>query len=166
MAHSLIIGMTESGKTTLAKQLAKVLASRGESIIVLDPLNSPDWSAGFQTADADKFLEVFWANRSCHAFIDEAGDVVGQYDDLMRRTATKGRHWGHSCYYIAQRGQLLNTTVRAQCRHLFLFAMPLDDCKALAKDFNKPELLQANSLAQGEYFHVTRFGAVERGKLF
>lgn len=165
MSHSLIVGMSESGKTTLGKRLSHTLHSAGESVIVLDPMNDPGWSAGFKTADPEQFLHVFWASQSCHAFIDEAGDVVGKYDELMRQTATKGRHWGHSCYYITQRGAMLSVTVRAQCRHLFLFTSPIDDCKALSKDFNKPELLQASTLPQFEFFHVSRYGPLQRGKV-
>jgi hypothetical protein len=165
MAHSLIVGMTESGKTTLARDLSKILTDAGEPVIVLDPMNDPRWSCGFRTHDSEKFLEVFWSSRGCHAFIDEAGDMVGKYDELMRQTATKGRHWGHSCYYLSQRGAMLSVTVRAQCRHLFLFTSPLDDCKALAKDFNQPELLKANDLPQGHFYHAARFAPLQRGKL-
>lgn len=166
MAHSLILGQTESGKTTLAKQLSHVYKGGSQSVIVLDPMNDPGWAADFRTSDPAKFLEVFWANQKCHAFIDEAGKMVGRFDDLMEETATQGRHWGHACYFISQRGAQINPTVRAQCRHIFLFNMHLDDCKVIAKDFNKPELLTANTLPQGEFFHATRFGACERGKVF
>lgn len=43
MAHVLFIGMTQSGKTTLAKRLAHEYVSRGISVIILDPLNDPGW---------------------------------------------------------------------------------------------------------------------------
>jgi DNA helicase HerA-like ATPase len=59
MAHSLILGMTESGKTTLAKRLAQHYKSRGIGVIVLDPLND-DWPCDFKTADPDEFLRVYW----------------------------------------------------------------------------------------------------------
>lgn len=166
MAHSLILGQTESGKTTLARELSRILHESGEPVIVLDPLNDPRWHGQFRTADVEQFLRVFWASRGCYAFIDESGDVVGQYDDTMRETATRGRHWGHSCFYISQRGATLNTTVRAQCRHLFLFTSAVDDCKVLAREFNQPELLTANNLPQGHYFHAARFAPLKRGKLW
>jgi energy-coupling factor transporter ATP-binding protein EcfA2 len=166
MAHSLILGQTESGKTTLAKRLSKILHESGEPVIVLDPLNDPGWFAGYKTSDPEQFLQAFWKSRGCHAFIDEAGDMVGRFDDTMRKTATRGRHWGHSCYYLSQRGAMVDTTVRAQCRHLFLFTSSIDDCKILAKEFNKPELLQAVDLPQGHYFHAARFQPLQRGKLW
>lgn len=166
MAHSLILGQTESGKTTLAKRLSKQFTAAGKNVLVLDPMNDPEWTAAFRTSDNAKFLEVFWANRSCYVFIDESGDAVGRYDELMQQTATKGRHWGHSCFYLSQRGAQLNATVRAQCRHLFLFTSSVADCKILANEYNSPDLLTATALPQGHYMHKARFGPVERGKLW
>lgn len=166
MAHSLVLGMTESGKTSLAKRIAADLHAKGEPVIVLDPLNDPEWKCGFRSSDSDEFLRVFWASRQCFAFIDEGADVVGRYDDAMRQTATRGRHWGHSCFYISQRGASINTTVRAQCRRLFLFCSASEDCKILAREFNRPELLEATNFPQGHYFYVQRFGPCVRGKLW
>lgn len=181
--------MTESGKTTLAKRLAKSYYQRGRGVIVLDPMGDPEWSPidrdglpfdqiqqqmaklrnegrFFQTADPDEFLRVFWDSQSCMVFIDEAGDAVGRYDTAMQQTATKGRHWGHSVHYLSQRGAQLARTVRDQCSHLFLFTTAKKDALLHADEWNQPELVQASLLPQGEYFHVTRFGELQRGYLF
>lgn len=174
MPHSLILGMTESGKTTLAKRVCQAYLRRGINAVVLDPLGDPEWrgdlqlpeGALFQTSDADEFLEVFWSNTECAAFIDEAGDEVGRYNTVMQQTATRGRHWGHNVHYVSQRGTLLAQTVRDQCSHLFLFATSLKDCKTHADEWNKPQLLEAATFPAGEYFHVTRFGVCERGNIF
>jgi len=157
--------MTESGKTTLAKQLAQTYKRKGLGVIVLDPLNTT-WECDFQTTDPDEFLNVYWNSRQCMAFIDESGDAVGRFDTAMIKTATRGRHWGHSNHYITQRGAMLARTVRDQCSHLFLFCTALEDCKIHAKEWNKPEMLNAGQFAQGEYFHTTRFGDLTKSKLF
>jgi hypothetical protein len=166
MAHSLILGMTESGKTSLAKQLARGYKERGIGVLVLDPMNDPEWACDYKTDDVDEFLSVYWNSRRCAAFIDEAGEAVGQYDTAMHRTATKGRHWGHANHYISQRGTMIACTVRDQCSHLFLFATALKDSKIHAAEWNADILKSANALKQGEYYHSTRFGAVEKIKLF
>ncbi len=166
MAHSLILGMTESGKTSLAKQLAASYKARGIGVIVLDPMHDPGWNADFQTDNQSEFMEVFFNSRRCMVFIDEAGESVGQYDKLMTKTATKGRHWGHCVHYISQRGAMINKTVRDQCRHLFLFASSLDDSKIYAREFNKPELTEATTFGPGEFFQAGRFVPTERHKLF
>lgn len=166
MSHSLIFGMTESGKTTLAKQLAAQFKAQGVGVLVLDPINDPGWQCDFRTADNEQFLQYFWNSRRCAVFIDESGEAVGKYDSLMIKTATRGRHWGHSLFYISQRGAQIAKTVRDQCRHLFLFTVSVADSKILANEFNQPELLEANKLLQGHYFHASRFGQLERGKLW
>lgn len=166
MAHSLILGMTESGKSTLAKKLAAYYKSKGFGVLVLDPLNDPGWPCDFKTDDGSEFLKVFWDSRRCFVFIDESGDSVGRYNAEMTRTATKGRHWGHACHYITQRGTQLATTVRDQCSHLFLFCSSLNDSKTHADEWNQQQIREACNLKQGEYFHATRFGELHRGNVF
>ena len=166
MAHSLILGMTESGKTTLAKRLAAGYKVKGIPVLVLDPLSDPDWECDFITDDVDEFLKVFWASRQCMVFIDEAGEAVGQYDKVMQQTATKGRHWGHSVHYISQRGAMIARTVRDQCSNLMLFTTALQDAKIHSNEWNKEGLKTANSLQKGEYFHATRFGESQKYSLF
>lgn len=166
MSHSLIFGMTESGKTTLAKKLAARYKYNEVPVIVLDSLNDPGWECDYQTTDPDEFLRVFWSSKRCACFIDEAGDAVGRYNTVMQRTATRGRHWGHAVHYISQRGVQIAPTVRDQCGHIFLLTSSLDDGKVHASEWNKPELKTCNSLAKGNFFHCTRFDPVERGSLF
>lgn len=160
MAHVLILGMTESGKTTLAKKLAARYRAQGQTVLVLDPLRDPSWPCDFITSDQDHFLEVFWANKSCMAFLDEGGESVGRYDRAMQKTATRGRHPGHSCHYIAQEATQLAPIVRGQCRHLFLFCSPVDSGKVLAREFNRPELLECSTLLVGEYIHAVKMGSI------
>lgn len=172
VAHSLILGMTESGKTTLSKRMSATYKKNEYGILVLDPMCDPGWSADFQTADPDEFLKVFWDSRGCMVFIDESGDMVGRYDQAMQQTATKGRHWGHSVHFLSQRGAQINRTVRDQCSNLFLFNTAKKDAELHAHEWNQPELENANVLPKGEYYHVVRFdkdgkaGAMKRGKLF
>jgi hypothetical protein len=158
--------MTESGKTTLAKRLAARYKYNEVPVIVLDSLNDPEWNADFQTTDPDEFLRVFWSSRRCACFIDEAGDAVGRYNTVMQRTATRGRHWGHSVHYISQRGVQIAPTVRDQCGHIFLLTTSVADGKVHANEWNQPDLLKCNTLGKGNYFHCTRFGKLERGSLF
>lgn len=135
-------------------------------VLVLDPLNDPGWHADYRTANTDLFLEAFWSNQQCQVFIDESAKMVGRYDSLMEETATQGRHFGHSVFFLSQRGSQISTTVRAQCRYLFLFTSAKEDCKTLASEFNKPDLLKANNLPQGHYYETSRFGGIESKRLW
>lgn len=150
--------MTESGKTTKARQLAANYRRQGIGVIVLDPLRDPAWQADFITDDQEEFLDVFWRSRSCAAFLDEGGESVGRYDLAMQKTATRGRHCGHSCHYIAQKATQLAPIVRDQCSYLYLYTSGLTSCKMLAEEFNKPELLNATQLQRYSYFFASRFG--------
>lgn len=166
MGHGLILGQTESGKTTLAKRMAQDLKSKQVGILVLDPIKDPAWNADFITDDPHEFLNVFWESRSCVVFIDEAGENVGNFDEEMKKTATRGRHWGHSCFYIAQRGTLIARTVRDQCSVMYLFNSGREDCKVHAQEWNCDELMSANLLQKGEFYHVTRFSGAKKCRLF
>lgn len=166
MAHSLIFGQTESGKTTLGKRMSAEFKAKGIGVLVLDPLNDPGWSADFKTSDAAQFLDVYWRSKSCMCFIDESADVVGRYDAMMIQTATRGRHWGHCNFYLSQRGALISRTVRDQCSNLFLFKVSQDDSKLLAKEFCSPELMNASALQRGEYYYVSRFNETQKRSLW
>jgi len=166
MPHAIILGMTESGKTTLAKRLATQYKKNDIGVIVCDPLNDPGWDADYQTTDSVEFLRVVRGSRSCAVFIDESGEVVGKYNDDMFWLATRGRHYGHNCHFITQRGAQLAKTVRDQAGRLYLFNCSLDDAKILSNEWNRPELKEANTLRQGEFFSVSRFGPIEKHKLF
>lgn len=158
--------MTESGKTTLAKNLAKQYAKKGIRVLVYDPLNDPSWVADYRTHDFNEFLQEYWSSRQCAVFIDEAGELALSNANELLKTATRGRHWGHKNHYISQRGALLPRTLRDQCTHLFMFAQGVEDAKLYATEYNSPELRNANTLLKGEYFHTTRFTPAKRGKLF
>ena len=166
MAHGLILGMVESGKTTLAKRIAANLKARGRGVIVLDPLTDPEWKADLVFTDLMEFLDIAKRSRSCFLFIDEAGVNCGQWDTESLWLATQSRHWGHSAFFISQRAQQISKTIREQCRFLYLFACSRSDSKILADEWNRPELEQANTLNQGEYYYAPRFGDIKRFRLF
>lgn len=149
----------------MAKKLCRLSNQKGRGTLVLDPLHG-EWQADIKTADVEEFLQAFWASKCCDVFIDEAGDAIGQYDRAMIQTATKGRHWGHNVHFVTQRGAQLSPTVRTQCRNLFLFNMAREDCEILAREWNKPELIEAALLPQGQCFMATRFGQVKRLNAF
>jgi hypothetical protein len=166
MGHVSILGMTESGKTSLAKRMAAQYQTRGVKVIILDPLHDPGWPADFRTADAARFLQTVKSSRSCAVFIDESGDFVGRYDAEMTWLGTRARHYGHNCHFISQRAQLISTTVRNQCSYLACFNLSSSDGKLLADEWNRAELKNCNTLKKGEYYWCGRFGDIEKRRLW
>jgi hypothetical protein len=129
-------------------------------------MSDPEWNADFQTGDLTAFLTMARESRSCFLFVDEAGMNCGQWDKDSLWLGTQSRHWGHSCFFITQRAQMLSPTIRGQCRFLYLFNCSKTDSKLLSDEWNKPELESANSLKQGEYLYCSKFSEVQRYQLF
>lgn len=152
--HCLIIGRTLSGKTTFAKKKAHSLQKQGYSTIVLDPFLDPEWNADFITSNSAQFLQTVWASRKCAVFVDEGGDTIGKYSDVMNQLATRGRQWGHKCFFISQRSKQLSTTLRAQCSELAIFKQSLKDTKDLADEYVEPMINEAHMLTKGEFIYV------------
>lgn len=162
MAHGMILGMTESGKTTLGKWMATRYKEQGRKILVLDPLLDSGWPADFITNDQAEFLRVLFSpeTRGCCAFMDEGGLTVGRYNQAMQVTATMGRHWGHSCHYLAQEATQLAPIIRAQSSFVYAFCMATRHGKLLAEEFNAPPLERCSELRRFQYIHASRFGDV------
>lgn len=164
MAHMLICGMTESGKSTLACQLSWKYREAGVNVIVLDPMLDSRWTADILTADKEYFLRIVKdpKTRGCAIFVDESGEMIGHYHDEMFFLATRGRHAGHNCHFISQRPKQLAPTVRDQCSFLACFNVALPDAIEMSNNFNRPELRGANTLKKGEYFFCGRFADFEK----
>lgn len=148
------MGRTLSGKTTFAKKKAHSLQKAGYKTLVLDPFLDPEWKADFITTDPTAFLQAVWESRQCALFIDEGGQMIGKYDTIMEELATKGRHWGHKCFFISQRSKQLSTTLRAQCSELAIFKQSLKDTKDLADEYVEPMINEAHSLEKGGFIYV------------
>lgn len=155
MAHVLILGITWTGKTTLAFTLARMYKQKGTPRIILDPDMRKEWEIekdiDFITDDPEKFLAVCKANKSCALFIDESGQTIGRYSGEMQWVATNSRKWGHKAHFITQRATQLDPTVRCQCTSIFLFKQSLDDAKILSREFVADDLKESCNLQKGEY---------------
>lgn len=166
MPHVLIAGITESGKSTLARALAEQYAAADIGVIVLDPIADPRWVAQYRTDDNAAFLTSAKNSWQCALFIDEAGAAIGRYNDEMFWCATQARHMAHRSHFITQRPAQLAKTVRDQCTRLCLFAVSMSDAKILADEWNKPEIKNAPELSPGQFYDVPRFGRAVLRSIF
>lgn len=156
--HTLVVGITESGKTTLCKKLAAAHVKEGFAVLALSAIYD-DWPTGVLLFDdQEKFLQIFWASKRCMVFIDEGKKMMGRYNEAMEETTTRGRHWGHSVYVCGQSAIQINPTVRGQCSQLFCFAQGTKAAETLAEEWRCEELNNAPDLMQGEFYKVLRFG--------
>lgn len=160
--HAMIIGMTESGKSTLGKILAKELKASGKTVAVLDPLCDPDFTSDFCTDDIEEMREWLESNRSAYVFVDESGQFFNEGNDLSNAwLATRSRHFGHSVFFLAQRAVQIPKTMRDQCGRLYLFTSSVNDGKIHAEEWNKPECLQCHTLPKLHFMQVSRFDPVK-----
>lgn len=148
------MGRTLSGKTTFAKKKLKSLKKLGYKSIVLDPFLDPEWEADFITSDPDVFLDMVWQSRRCAVFVDEGGQTIGRFSPVMEQLATRGRHWGHKCFFIVQRAKQISVNIRAQCPDLVVFKQALEDTKDLAAEYVEPMIREAHLLDHGEFIYV------------
>lgn len=167
MSHTLIIGITDSGKTTLAQRLAFVYKSKSVPVLVLDPFKSDNWHADYITDNPEEFLTIISQLRNCAIFIDEAGDMIGRWGGVMNQTATKSRHYGHNAHFIVQRAKMLDISVRTMCVNIFCFKSSLYDTKELANEFVADNLTLAHTLKKGQFLcKIGIDGAVKQSKIF
>lgn len=166
--HTLIIGQTESGKTTLAILIAKGLIERKKNVVVLDPMKNGNWPEGVIHIDEiGQLMTYLKSHQSCYVFIDESGMVVDRYEVEHQWLATTSRHYGHSVYFIAQRAQMLHPTVRDQCQCVYAFLISPKDSDILADRFIKMEkhVRKACYLNKGEFIVCTMYGKPMKGVL-
>ena len=174
MTHSIIIGQTLSGKTTLAKRLAAWYLANGIGVVVLDPMNDPGWNPdGAENfilfTNAEEFLDFVKDPDRClqaAIFVDESGMILDKYAEKFNWLTCQGRHHGHVVHLLAQRAEMISKTLRSQCSTVFAFNINPDDAKAYARDFNAPAIMDAPNLPQGQYIKVSRFSPVKRGRLW
>jgi hypothetical protein len=164
--HVLNVGMTESGKSTLGKILARQLHAQGKRVVILDPLYDPDWQCSDRFPDVESFAAYLRANRSCFGFVDECGAVFDDGNDSTHSwLATRSRHYGHSLHFMAQRAIQLPKTMRDQCARVFLFTSSASDGKILAEEWNKPILQTCNTLPKLEFFMAERYDMCSRMRI-
>lgn len=163
--HTLVIGMTESGKTTLVKWLTKSMKKRGVKVAVLDPLMDPEWDADFITDKSDEFLKYVKTNKQHVLVVDESGSAIGRYNEAMNWLATTSRHLGHSTFFIMQGATQVDPIVRGQCRKCFMFTCAGPIAKNIAIEYNEPKVSVADKLKKGEFYMIDRFSELVRGRV-
>lgn len=94
------------------------------------------------------------------AFIDEGGESVGRYNNLMNQCVTRGRHWGHTTHIIAQEATQIAPLVRSQCTKLFAFGQSRAAGELLAREWLHEELEQSSTLKKREYMYAVKMGEI------
>jgi hypothetical protein len=153
--HGAFVGMSRSGKTTLAQIMAAGLVKRGRRVGVFDPLSDPRWKAtGAEVVTADPFELLHRAKTTLgnadgirHWFWEEWGPYLKNHPvrDVRRLLpffswlGTSSRQIGHSQWFIGHCWQDL-IHVRGHLDCVYAFKQGHNSAALMAEDFARPEL--------------------------
>jgi hypothetical protein len=166
MAHHLILGITESGKSTICRILCEEYHKRGIPTLVYDPFHDKRWVCKYKTHDIDKFTDAVTSpeNRGGMLFVDDAGKVLSYNEEYWWLT-TDARHYGHSTHLNAQRMIQVPMTMRDQCTRLILFNSSKKDSEQHAAEWGEDGLANAYQLNMLEFYYKARFQPLRKGKI-
>jgi hypothetical protein len=157
MSHTLICGVTESGKTTLAHKLAEFDEGEKKEVVVYDPVLTPtlagEWPRNAAIFDdEEKFLRYVEkrGNEATAIYIDEGADLFSHAQPENRWILTRGRHYGYEVTLICQRPKLVMPSVRHQCARCFLFRLARSDLREISEDFGHTGLAKVK-LDNGDF---------------
>lgn len=155
--HNLILGISFSGKTQLAKRLAHQAKARGENGFVYDPLKSGGWPEGWEKFSSPRlFLERMKTAQSAHVFTDEA-KTLWEYDaPEADKLLYQRRHNGLLVYVIAQRAKMVPPNARVQCSKIYCFKQNGQDPRILADEYDEI-LLRTKHLREHEFIYSNGF---------
>lgn len=164
--HNMILGVSESGKTLLAKLVCARIKKKGVKTAVLDPMLDPEWDCDFITDNPEDFL-AFAKNKdnmSSVLFVDEGSQSIGRYNPQMEWIVTQSRHWGHSAWIICQGASQLSPIVRDQTSQLFLFAVGESTMRIMGEHFRQ-DLTKLDRLNRGEFYAVSKWVETKKCKI-
>jgi GTPase SAR1 family protein len=157
MAHRLIVGMTGSGKTTLAKQYCEEYKSRGGSVLVFDPIGDT-WPSEYVYNDFDEFCDVAKKSRNCLLIVDESAEAIGRNAGDYMWLGTRSRHLGHTVVFITQRPQGVDRMVRDQCEDISCFMLSKYDAEQLVREYPQVGLNNIHIYPKGVCREGSKFG--------
>ena len=163
--HIIIVGATFSGKSKLAKMIAKQKAQAGHKVMVFDPLKTSGWPESAKLyAKPSAFVAAYWEAENVYVFIDEAKVLFDKEPHEAERIAYQGRHGGRLNFFIGQRAMsMIPPNARNQCPRVYAFKQSVTDSDTLAKEYDE-RLNECPKLGKLEFLMSDGFSAA-KGKL-
>lgn len=155
--HTLVLGISEGGKTTVCERIAKQFRAKGFQVLFLATMVK-DFPADFFYTNATEFVNAAKKMKRCLLVVDDAADNLEKYDSELQWLGSQSRHWGHAFLINSQRYFDLSPRIRNNAKYAIVFRMSKSDSKMIAEDFVDEKLLKAHSLKR---FHFLIGGKYE-----
>jgi Zonular occludens toxin (Zot) len=143
--HTGYYGITQSGKTTVARFVARALAKAKHQIVVYDPMRTAtrggDWpDSAIVYLQREQFLRDVGNMQNAQLFIDEADDIFSHEQKENFWIMTRGRHQGLYTHLITQRPNRVHPTARSQCTRAYLCKLNKSDRQAVLADHGHEDI--------------------------
>lgn len=158
--HVLYCGVTQTGKTTLARHHARILSKAEYDVVVYDPVGTVTAGGGWpddaliikDQARFDKYIEQARGEpeRPVFLFVDESADIFGHSMTENHWVPRKIRHNDIYLRLIVQRPKMLHPSVRTQCAYAYMLRLSQDDAKILCADFGHGSEVSQITLDKGD----------------
>jgi hypothetical protein len=148
--HTLITGLSRSGKTTLTEKIASNILSK-RPVFFLDSFGA-NFPCTWQTQNQSEFIEIARTNKSALLVVDDAADNLNKFDNALSWIGTQSRHWGHCFLINSQRYINVHPNIRNNAIVCFAFKQSKKDARDLCEDFVDENLLDVPSLNQFEFY--------------
>jgi hypothetical protein len=158
--HTLITGVTMTGKTTMARMLAREHDHRGHPVVVYDPMGTDtaggDWGKNAKVFnDEEKFMRYMGEAPPSAVFIDESDLVFAHSQKENHWLARRGRHYGHRLYMITQRPQMIAPNCRNQTGRCYMFRLSRSDADFVYREFGHTLNAQEYDMDTGDFYVLT-----------
>lgn len=168
--HTGYYGITLSGKTTMARHIARECDKARHAIVVFDPLNTAthggDWPERSQLySDPEHFAKAIAKMENAQVFVDEADLVFGHSQKHNHWLMRRGRHQGLYVHLITQRPNLVDPSCRSMCARAYIFRLNKTDRVSILADHGHDDI--SPSTGHGDFIMVdNRSPEVYSGNVF
>jgi DNA helicase HerA-like ATPase len=170
--HTLYAGGTMTGKTTLARLVARQRARKKRNVVIYDPVGTQTAGGGWPEGDNvllfddfEEFMTWVGKNGDADLFIDEAGDHFRVQDAENHWLLRRGRHYGYEVHLISQRPKMMAPNVRNQCSKAYLFRLSTDDVREICGDMGRDA--PTSELDKGDFIGVCSYSPeIVKGNVF
>lgn len=143
--HTLVLGISKGGKTTLSVEIINWYRKSGYKIILLATFKN-DIPCDEHYAHEDEFIARARQLRNCLLVVDDARDNLDKHSENAKWLGSQSRHWGHSFLVITQRYVDIAPSVRNNAESAVIFRMSKKDCLEVSEDYVDDALKDAYKL--------------------